>query len=140
MGWIRYGCCICPLPAAILLGHLVSSNYLSRSTHLTTRSDYAAKVFGFATFGRIYGTVVCISGITNFAQSALDALVYKKLHGDPLPVNIFLGAIGAVVGIALTAFVAVKGREFVQEKEELEEQQPLVAEQQAGYGATGERE
>lgn len=75
-------------------------------------SDYATKVFGFATFGRIYGTIICGSGMVNFLQSGLDALTLDTLHGDPVPVNITLTVGGAFVGVALTAYVAVQGRRF----------------------------
>lgn len=102
-------------------------------------SDYAAKVFGFASFGRIYGTVVCISGLSNFAQTAIDALVFGPLHGNPVPINIGLGACGAIVGLALTIYVAIKGRVFHEEKVqvETEERQRLMSVSEAGgYGTT----
>lgn len=105
---------------------------------LTRTRDYAAKVFGFATFGRIYGTVVCISGFSNFAQSGLDALVYGPLHGNPTPINIMLGAAGTCVSAALTIFVAVRGRMFANEKTELEadhERRRLLPENGTSYGA-----
>lgn len=70
-------------------------------------------MFGFATFGRIYGTLNCVSGLTSFAQSGLDVLTHGLLHGDPTPINIAFLVAGALAGIYLTAFVAVKGRAFV---------------------------
>lgn len=101
--------------------------------------DYATKVFGFATFGRIYGTIVCVSGLVNFAQSGLDALTHGPLHGDPAPVNITLGASGTIIGIVLTAFVAIKGRTFVTEEkpelDALEERQRLLSSAGQDYGS-----
>ena len=85
--------------------------------------DYATKVFGFATFGRIYGTIVCISGMTNFAQSGFDALTHGPLHDDPTVINATMGVLGTVLGVALAAFVFIKGRVFVEEKTELEADQ-----------------
>ena len=101
-------------------------------------SDYATKVFGFATFGRIYGTIVCISGTVNLVQSGLDALTHGPLHGDPTAINATLGTLGAVLSLALTIFVAVKGRVFVEEKTEMEadhERERLLSGAQQGYGA-----
>jgi hypothetical protein len=97
-------------------------------------------VFGFASFGRIYGTVVCISGLSNFAQTLIDALVYGPLHGNPVPVNIGLGAGGAVVGLALTIYVTIKGRAFSEEKDHVktEERQRLMGVSESeGYGTRG---
>ncbi|KAI8291056.1 hypothetical protein K4K60_003526 [Colletotrichum sp. SAR11_57] len=101
-------------------------------------SDYATKVFGFATFGRIYGTIVCVSGLINFSQSGLDALTHGPLGGDPTPVNITLGAAGTVVGLILTVFVAIKGRTFVKEEkpalDAMEERQRLLSTAGQDYG------
>lgn len=72
-------------------------------------SDYATKVFGFETFGRIYGTTMCLSGLGNFVQPGLDALTHG-LSGNPVPVNIFLAIAGTLLGIAITGFVAVETR------------------------------
>ncbi|KAF6828762.1 major facilitator superfamily transporter [Colletotrichum plurivorum] len=109
-----------------------------RPLYYSAISDYATKVFGFATFGRIYGTIVCVSGVINFAQSGLDALTHGPLHGDPTPVNITLGGAGTVIGVILTAFVAIKGRTFVQEEkpalDAMEERQRLLSNAGQDYG------
>lgn len=106
--------------------------------HLLTRlpSDYATKVFGFATFGRIYGALVCISGIMSFAQSGLDAWTYGPLKGDPLPVNIMMGCVGTILGGALTLylFVQVNGHQEKLDAADLE-RMPLICEEEEGYGA-----
>ncbi|OLN86720.1 Protein FMP42-like protein 2 [Colletotrichum chlorophyti] len=110
-----------------------------RPLYYSAISDYATKVFGFATFGRIYGTIVCVSGFINFSQSGLDALTHGPLHGNPTPVNIVLGAAGAIIGTVLTVFVAVKGRTFVEEEkpvlDALEERQRLLSSAGQGYGS-----
>lgn len=93
-------------------------------------------MFGFDTFGRIYGTVVCFSGITNLAQPALDALTHEVFVGNPIPVNVALAAGGVVLGTALTIFVAVMGRKFADEQEfgGSDEQERLLPGNQAiGY-------
>jgi hypothetical protein len=73
-------------------------------------SDYATKVFGFATFGRIYGSYMCISGLANFVLPGLDALTHGPLGGDPLPLNLGIAIAGTLLGIVLTIFVAIKCR------------------------------
>lgn len=61
-------------------------------------SEYAARVFGFATFGPVYGLLICVAGVGNFAQIGLDALTLKRFGGDPVPVNVGLTGLGAVLG------------------------------------------
>src|SRR6266536_5308686 len=48
---------------------------LYRPFYYTAVSDYAAKVFGFRTFGTVYGLIICLAGLFNFSQSGLDALM-----------------------------------------------------------------
>ena len=101
-------------------------------------SDYATKVFGFATFGRVYGMIICLSGLVNFVQSGLDALTHGPLNGDPTPINIAMAVGGTILGLVLTIYVAVKTRDY---KEELKEESappervPLIRETTAEYGA-----
>jgi hypothetical protein len=71
-------------------------------------SDYATKVFGFATFGRVYGTIICTSGLVNLSQTAVDALTKGTFGGNPIPVNIFLAASAFVVGTTLVTYVTVQ--------------------------------
>jgi hypothetical protein len=100
--------------------------------------DYAVKVFGFASFGRIYGTLVCVSGVVNFSQSGMDALTHGPLHGDPTPINIAFGVAGGLIGVALTGFVTIQGRKFVARKRigtcAAEGRQRLLSGGQNGYG------
>ncbi|KFY96585.1 hypothetical protein V500_02376 [Pseudogymnoascus sp. VKM F-4518 (FW-2643)] len=83
---------------------------LFRPLYYSTVSDYATKVFGFETFGRIYGTTMCLSGLGNFVQPGLDELTHGLLSGNPVPVNIFLAIVGTLLGVAITGFVAVETR------------------------------
>jgi MFS family permease len=78
---------------------------LYRPFYYTAVSDYSAKVFGFRTFGTVYGTIICLSGLFNFSQSGLDFLFHKTFNGDPVPVNLMLLSAGLVVGIALVTYV-----------------------------------
>ncbi|KAK0110188.1 hypothetical protein ONS95_002839 [Cadophora gregata] len=79
-----------------------------RPLYYSAMSDYATKVFGFKTFGQVYGTIICLSGLVNLSQYGIDALTLEKFHGDPTPVNIVLAAFGFVVGVVLVGFVRVK--------------------------------
>ncbi|OTB13188.1 hypothetical protein K445DRAFT_25000 [Daldinia sp. EC12] len=85
---------------------------LFRPLYYSAVSDFATKIFGFATFGRIYGTITCLSGLVNFVQSGLDALTHGPLHGNPTPINAVMAAGGTILGAALTAYVVVQGRSF----------------------------
>lgn len=97
-----------------------------RPFYYTTVSDYAAKVFGFATFGKVYGLIICLAGVFNFSQSAFDALTHKVFHKNPTPVNIMLLGVALIVGIALVWYVWRKAkkigmRELREEAEAAEE-------------------
>lgn len=83
---------------------------LYRPFYYTAVSDYSAKVFGFRTFGTVYGTIICLSGLFNFSQSGLDYLFHETFRGDPGPVNVMLLSLGAVVGVALVGFVSVRAK------------------------------
>ncbi|PKY00526.1 MFS general substrate transporter [Aspergillus campestris IBT 28561] len=78
---------------------------LYRPFYYTAVSDYAAKVFGFQTFGKVYGLIICLAGIGNFAQAGLDALTFKTFHRNPIPVNAVLTGVTCGVGLALVSFV-----------------------------------
>ena len=81
-----------------------------RPFYYTAISDYVAKVFGFTNFGTVYGLLICISGICNFAQSGLDNLLHRTFNGDPVPNNVGLTVAGALVGMALCGYVGWKAR------------------------------
>lgn len=112
---------------------------------LTIARDYATKVFGFATFGRVYGMITCLSGLVNFSQSGLDALTHGPLNGDPTPINAVMAVIGTLIGIALTSYVYIKSRNFdVEVRQEdarqetmRRERMALIREDTAEYGTLG---
>jgi hypothetical protein len=79
-----------------------------RPLYYSAMSDYATKVFGFATFGRVYGTIVCFSGLVNLSQTGIDALTKGTFGGNPVPVNIFLTFSAFLVGTALVVYVTVQ--------------------------------
>lgn len=98
---------------------------LYRPLYYTAVSDYAAKVFGFQTFGKVYGLIICLAGLLNFSQSGLDAMTHKVFHRDPLPVNVIVLVIALVVGVALVGYVYHQSRHLKRDalEEEAEEAQ-----------------
>lgn len=93
---------------------------LYRPFYYTAVSDYAAKVFGFRTFGTVYGTIICLSGIFNFSQSGLDYLFHQTFRGNPIPVNVFLMSLGFIVGVALVSYVGYQIRTLKRKMLEME--------------------
>ncbi|GFF81024.1 protein FMP42 [Aspergillus lentulus] len=76
-----------------------------RPFYYTAVSDYAAKVFGFQTFGKVYGLIICLAGLGNFLQAGLDAVTFKLFARDPVPVNLVLTASTGMIGATLVGFV-----------------------------------
>jgi MFS family permease len=93
---------------------------LYRPFYYTAVSDYSAKVFGFVTFGKVYGLIICLAGLLNFLQSPLDAVTHVVFDLNPIPVNAILTGTAVVVGGALVAFVTVKSRKAA--RQELEDE------------------
>lgn len=87
-----------------------------RPLYYTAVSDYTAKVFGFHTFGKVYGLIICLAGMFNFSQSGLDALTHKVFKGDPAPVDVILLLAAFVVGLALVGFVGYQSRHMARER------------------------
>ncbi|KAF2089801.1 MFS general substrate transporter [Saccharata proteae CBS 121410] len=119
---------------------------LYRPFYYTAVSDYAAKVFGFATFGQVYGLIICLAGLANFSQAGLDALTWGVFAGDPVPVNVLLLSVAAAVGVLLVAYVWWKSKKIHREllEEQAEGASEVVmpgAEMEGGrgYGGTGGR-
>lgn len=83
-----------------------------RPFYYTAVSDYTAKVFGFKTFGKIYGLIICLAGLFNFSQAGLDALTFKVFHKDPRPVNSGLLVAAVAIGTALVLYVWRTGRKI----------------------------
>lgn len=89
---------------------------LYRPFYYTAVSDYAAKVFGFHTFGKVYGLIICLAGILNFVQSALDAATHKVFKSDPIPINVILIVVALVVGGTLVGYVWHQSRTMARDK------------------------
>ncbi len=93
---------------------------LYRPFYYTAVSDYAAKVFGFRTFGTVYGCIICLAGLFNFSQSGLDVLTHKVFGGNPVPVNLMLMSGVLVVGGGLVVYVGVRAYKMRREGLEVE--------------------
>jgi MFS family permease len=91
-----------------------------RPLYYTAVSDYSAKVFGFATFGKVYGLIICLAGLFNFSAQGLDALTHHAFHNNPIPVNIILLSTAFAVGVLLVGYVWYQSRSI--ERDDLEEE------------------
>ena len=87
--------------------------------------DFAAKVFGFATLGKVYGTWMALSGLLGFSQHLLDDLTLRVFGSNPVPVNIVLLVVGLITGIAIIAYVWRQSRRMKRNKLELEAEAAL---------------
>lgn len=110
------------IPGSIAIGYLnVALFVLYRPFYYTAVSDYVAKVFGFQTFGKVYGLVIALAGMCNFAQAGLDALTFKLFDRDPIPVNVALTVLVVVVGGCLVTYVSTKARALARSAGKIEE-------------------
>ncbi|PYH64120.1 putative MFS transporter Fmp42 [Aspergillus vadensis CBS 113365] len=100
-----------------------------RPFYYTSVSDYSSKVFGFQTFGKVYGLIICLAGLGNFAQTGLDTLVFRVFDRNPIPVNAMLTGITFPVGLALVAYVSWQTKKLAAAK---------LAQEEAADGANGE--
>ncbi|KAK7204324.1 major facilitator superfamily domain-containing protein [Myxozyma melibiosi] len=106
-----------------------------RSFFYTTVSDYVAKVFGFDTFGQIYGLISTVSGLFNFGQSGFDTLTHHVLHRDPRPVNIGLVIVSTAIGAWFVWYVEKQARRIKRSALEFEAEQ-ATALRMPGYAAS----
>lgn len=86
-----------------------------RPFYYTAVSDYCAKVFGFKTFGTVYGTMICFSGMMNVLQTKLDATTHFTFDMNPTPVNMFLVGLTIVFGLLLILFVSKEEKKIQRE-------------------------
>ncbi|KAJ3052999.1 hypothetical protein HK097_005265 [Rhizophlyctis rosea] len=93
---------------------------LNRPFYYTAISDYCAKVFGYTTFGTVYGAIICSAGVFNLVQSGIDYLVQTGFEGNPIPVNLALLGSGLVLGIAMLGYVGAQVRKIKRDRESLD--------------------
>lgn len=109
-----------------LVGILVLVTY--RPFYYTAISDYSAKVFGFETFGTVYGLMMFTSGLINYFAVYLDRLTKAMFQGNPGPVNWGLIVATCCSGAALLVYIEAQRKEncklrLQEEAEEAEEVQ-----------------
>ncbi|KIV83866.1 hypothetical protein PV11_05855 [Exophiala sideris] len=112
---------------------------LFRPLYYSAMSDYAAKVFGYATFGTVYGAIICSSGVFTFTQSGLQALLHDGFDDDPEPINLGLATAGLVLGVALVMYVDIQGRAMQRDRviAAMDERRPLLQQQQRSLRGNG---
>lgn len=88
-----------------------------RPLFYTAVSDYCAKVFGFDTFGTVYGAMICISGVFNFTQSILDKSTHTKFNMNPTPINATLLLITILIGSGTLIYVKRQGKIYKEKKQ-----------------------
>lgn len=83
----------------------------------TAVSDFCAKVFGFDTFGTVYGAIICTSGVFNFGQSILDKLTHTTFNMNPIPINSVLIALTVIIGGFTLTYVHTQTNLYNQKKQ-----------------------
>lgn len=78
---------------------------LVRSMIYAAANEYAARTFGFRTFGRIYGTMMFISGLCQLLQLLVNHLAIVVLKGDFFYLNLFMTILCFVVGVGFSYFL-----------------------------------
>lgn len=78
---------------------------LFRPFYYTVVSDYCSKVFGFETFGTVYGLLTCLCGVFTLSQSLFDKLTHTTFNMNPTPINTMLVLITTASSFALVGYV-----------------------------------
>lgn len=99
---------------------------LYRPFYYTAVSDFCAKVFGFETFGTIYGTVICFSGLCNILTQVMDKVTHQVFDLNPVPVNALLTALTVVFAFAIIVYVRSQEQEMRRKNLELEAQEATL--------------
>lgn len=82
----------------------------------TAVSDFCAKVFGFDTFGTVYGAIICTAGVFNYLQSFLDKVTHENFDMNPTPVNVITILVTFVIGVATVGYVNQQAKDYAKKK------------------------
>lgn len=115
--------CVSFLPATYL-GIILMVLY--RPFYYTAVSDFCAKVFGFETFGTIYGTIICFSGVCNILQQFMDQVTHSYFQGNPTPVNTFLTTLTVIFAGLILGYVRSQEKAMKRNNLELEAQEATI--------------
>lgn len=97
-----------------------------RPFYYTAVSDFCAKVFGFDTFGTVYGTIICFSGLCNIFQQVMDRATHTYFNMNPIPVNSLLTGLTVIFAGAIIVFVKSQEMAIKRKNLELEAQEATV--------------
>lgn len=111
--------CLSRLPATYV-GIVLMVLY--RPFYYTAVSDICAKVFGFETFGTVYGMIICFSGLCNILLQFMDQVTHTVFKGNPIPVNATLTALTVLFAGLMISFVSSQERAISRRNLELEAQ------------------
>lgn len=85
---------------------------LYRPFYYTAVSDFVAKIFGFRTFGTVYGLLISFAGVFNLTANGLDKLRYNIFKKNPIPINLFLLTFALLIGTGLVIYAKSKSNEM----------------------------
>lgn len=102
-----------PIQSLQYLGILLLVLY--RPFYYTAVSDYCVKVFGYKTFGTVYGAIICFSGITNLIQTLLDNLTHFTFHRNPTPVNFSLTSLTIFFGLGMILYIKKQKKKIIRD-------------------------
>jgi hypothetical protein len=86
-----------------------------RPFYYTAVSDYCVKVFGYATFGTVYGAIICFSGMMNLNQTLLDNATHFQFKNNPTPVNFTLVALTVIFGSSMLLFMKNQEKKIIRD-------------------------
>lgn len=115
--------CLSWLPATYL-GIILMVLY--RPFYYTAVSDFCAKVFGFETFGTVYGTIICFSGLCNILQQFMDQMTHTVFKGNPIPVNATLTVLTVLFAGLIIGFVRSQEKALSRRSLEIEAQEATI--------------
>ena len=106
-------CGVMPMEILQYIGILFLVIY--RPFYYTAVSDYCVKVFGYATFGTVYGAIICFSGMMNFTQTYLDNATHFTFQNNPNPVNFLLVSLTVVFGVTMLWFIKSQEKTIIRQ-------------------------
>lgn len=86
-----------------------------RPFYYTAVSDYCVKVFGYATFGTVYGAIICFSGMMNLTQTLLDNATHFRFGGNPNPINALLVSLTIIFGVSMVSFIKSQEKKIIRD-------------------------
>ncbi|ANB13692.1 hypothetical protein AWJ20_4635 [Sugiyamaella lignohabitans] len=85
-----------------------------RSLLFTAIPDYTVNIFGFHTFGLVYGLILAVSGLANLLILQFNSGPLKMHHrlADPNSTNELLLGLTALVGLVLIMYIWLQGKKI----------------------------